>query len=87
MGISLDGLSSGLDTTSLITQLMTAEAAPQNLLKTQVTTSNTMISALQGLNTRMATLADSATAAAKVGSLDLYSAASSSPALTVAVAT
>ena len=87
MGISLDGLSSGLDTTSLITQLMTAEAAPQNLLKTQVTTSNTMISALQGLNTRMATLADSATAAAKVGSLDLYSATSSSPALTVAVAT
>ena len=87
MGISLDGLSSGLDTTSLITQLMTAEAAPQNLLKTQVTTSNTMISALQGLNTRMATLADSATASAKVGSLDLYSATSSSTALTVAVAT
>ena len=87
MGISLDGLSSGLDTTSLITQLMSAEAAPQNLLKTQVTTSNTMISALQGLNTRMATLADSATTTAKVGSLDLYSATSSSTALTVAVAT
>ena len=87
MGISLDGLSSGLDTTSLITQLMTAEAAPQNLLKTQVTTSNTVISALQGLNTRMATLADSAAAAAKVGSLDLHSATSSSTTLTVAVST
>ena len=87
MGISLDGLSSGLYTTSLITQLMTAEAAPQALLKAQVTKTTTVITALQGLNTRMATLADSATTAAKVGSLDLYSAKSSSLALSAAVAT
>jgi flagellar hook-associated protein 2 len=87
MGISLDGLSSGLDTTSLITQLMAAEAAPQNLLKAQVTTANTVISSLQGLNARMATLADAATTAAKAGSLDLYSATSSTTGLSVAVAT
>jgi flagellar hook-associated protein 2 len=87
MGISLDGLSSGLDTTSLITQLMTAEAAPQALLKAQVTRTTTVITALQGLNSRMATLADTATTAAKAGSLDLYSATSSSTALSVAVAT
>jgi flagellar hook-associated protein 2 len=87
MGISLDGLSSGLDTTSLITQLMTAEAAPQALLKAQVTMATTTITALQGLNSRMATLADTATTAAKTGSLDLYSATSSSTAVSVAVAT
>jgi flagellar hook-associated protein 2 len=87
MGISLDGLSSGLDTTSLITQLMTAEAAPQNLLKAQVAKTTNVITALQGLNSRMATLADTATAAAKAGSLDLYSATSSSTVLSVAVAT
>ena len=87
MGISLDGLSSGLDTTSLITQLMSAEAAPQDLLKAQVATANTVISSLQGLNSRMATLADAATTAAKAGSLDLYSATSSTTGLSVAVAT
>jgi flagellar hook-associated protein 2 len=87
MGISLDGLSSGLDTTSLITQLMTAEAAPQDLLKAQVSKTTTIITALQGLNSRMATLADTATTAAKAGSLDLYSATSSTTGLTVAVAT
>ncbi|QNE48569.1 flagellar filament capping protein FliD [Glaciihabitans sp. INWT7] len=87
MGISLDGLSSGLDTTSLITQLMTAEAAPQDLLKAQVSKTTTIITALQGLNSRMATLADTATTAAKAGSLDLYSATSSSTALSVSVAT
>ena len=87
MGISLDGLSSGLDTTSLITQLMAAEAAPQNLLKAQVTTANTVISSLQGLNARMATLADAASSAAKTGSLDLSTAKSSSPAVSASVAT
>ncbi|MFM9919336.1 flagellar filament capping protein FliD [Lacisediminihabitans sp. H27-G8] len=87
MGISLDGLSSGLDTTSLITQLMTAEAAPQDLLKAQVSKTTTIITALQGLNSRMATLADTATTAAKAGSLDLYSATSSTTGLAVTAAT
>lgn len=87
MGISLDGLSSGLDTTSLITQLITAEAAPQALLKAQVTKTNTVVTALQGLNSRMAALADSAKTAAKVGSLDLYAATSSTAGVSVAVAT
>jgi flagellar hook-associated protein 2 len=87
MGISLDGLSSGLDTTSLITQLMTVAAQPQTLLKAQAATTNTELTAFQGLNTRMATLADAATAAGRSGSLDLYSATSSAPGLSVAVAT
>jgi len=87
MGISLDGLSSGLDTTSLITQLMTAEAAPQSLLKAQVTKTNTVITALQGLNSRMAALADFATTTAKAGGLDLYEATSSAAGVSAAVTT
>ncbi|MHC5798046.1 flagellar filament capping protein FliD [Lacisediminihabitans sp. FW035] len=87
MGISLDGLSSGLDTTSLITQLMTVAAQPQTLLKAQVASTTSEMTAFQGLNTRMATLADSASAAAKNGGLDLYSATSSAPALSIAIAT
>ncbi|HEY8673138.1 flagellar filament capping protein FliD [Lacisediminihabitans sp.] len=87
MAISLDGLSSGLDTTSLITQLMTVAAQPQTLLKGQVSTTNSELSAFQGLNSRLATLADAATAAAKPSSLDLYSATSSSTGLAVTVAT
>jgi flagellar hook-associated protein 2 len=82
MGISLDGLSSGLDTTTLITTLMTAEAQPQTLLKNQVTSTNTEITALQSLNTRIAALADTATAQAKPGALDVYTASSSSTAVT-----
>jgi len=87
MGISLDGLSSGLDTTSLITQLMTVAAQPQTLLKAQAATTTAELTAFQGLNARLATLADAATAAAKTGGLDLYSATSSAPALSVALAT
>ncbi|WP_394769209.1 flagellar filament capping protein FliD [Lacisediminihabitans sp.] len=87
MAISLDGLSSGLDTTSLISQLMTVAAQPQTLLKGQVSSTNTELAAFQGLNSRLATLADAATAAAKPSSLDLYSATSSSTGLAVSVAT
>ena len=81
MGISLDGLSSGLDTTTLITTLMTAEAQPQTLLKNQVASTTTEITALQSLNTRIAALADTATANAKAGALDVYAASSSSTAI------
>ncbi|HEY0259144.1 MAG TPA: flagellar filament capping protein FliD [Lacisediminihabitans sp.] len=86
MAISLDGLSSGLDTTALITTLMQAEAQPQTLLKAQVTSTTAEIAALQGLNTKLASLADLATSTAKKGALDLYAATSSSTALTATAA-
>lgn len=80
MGISLDGLSSGLDTTALINSLMGAEAIPQNILKNKVSASQTMISALQALNTKVAALADLAKGAAKPDSLQLFTTTSSSDA-------
>jgi flagellar hook-associated protein 2 len=82
---AIDGLVSGLDTTSLINSLMTIEAQPQALLKAKVSTSQNFIAALQGLNSQVAALADLATKASKPAALDLYSSTSSSPTVTTAV--
>lgn len=87
MGISLDGLSSGLDTTTLITTLLAAEAQPQTLLKAQATAVSSEITALQSLNTRVAALAELAKNTAKAGALDVFSATSSSPTVTATTAT
>ena len=54
---SIAGLVSGLDTTSLITQLMQIESAPQTLLKTKQTNTSNVVSALQALNDERASLA------------------------------
>ncbi|MDQ0822697.1 flagellar hook-associated protein 2 [Arthrobacter sp. V4I6] len=78
MGISLDGLASGLDTTALINSVMQVEAIPQTLLKNKSYDLQSMVSALQGLNSKVAALATQATAAAKPGAMDLYAATTSS---------
>ena len=78
MGISLDGLASGLDTTALISSIMQSEALPRTLLKNKSYDIQSMVSALQGLNGKVAALATQATAAAKPGALDLYTATTSS---------
>jgi flagellar hook-associated protein 2 len=82
MGISLDGLASGLDTTALIGSLMQVEAIPQTQLKNKSYEIQTMVSALQGLNTKVAALATQATAAAKPGALDIYAASLNSDKVT-----
>ena len=48
---SISGLASGLDTATIIDQLMQLEAVPQTRLKTQQTTEKTVLTALQSLNT------------------------------------
>jgi flagellar hook-associated protein 2 len=50
--MSVDGLISGLDTTSLISQLVQAEAAPQIQLKTKLGTVNAGAAAYRTVNTR-----------------------------------
>jgi len=82
MGISLDGLASGLDTTALISSVMQVEAIPQTLLKYKSQDLQTMVSALQGLNSKVAALATQATASAKPGAFDLYAATTSSDKVT-----
>lgn len=83
MSMAIDGLASGLDTTSLINSLMKLEAVPQSLLQRKVSESTTFIAALQGLNSSVANLATLAAKTAKDGAFDLYSATSSSAAATV----
>lgn len=85
MAMAIDGLVSGLDTTSLINSLMQIEAVPQTLLKNKVTATQSMVTALQGLNSKVADLATLADKTGKAGSLDLYKATSSSTNVTAAV--
>jgi flagellar hook-associated protein 2 len=87
MGLAVDGLVSGLDTTALINSLMQVEGVPQTLLKNKVTAAQSYISALQGLNTKVAALSDLAIKTAKPTALDLYSATSSSTKVTVTAST
>ena len=87
MSLAVDGLISGLDTTSLINSLMTLEAGPQTLLKAKVTASNTLVTALQGLNSSIASLATLANKSVTADSLNLYTAKSSSPTVTTSAST
>lgn len=80
--LGIDGLVSGLDTTSLINQLMQVEAAPQTLLKSKLTSTQSVVSALQGLNTKVASLAEAATKAAKPASWAAFAATSSASSVT-----
>lgn len=85
--LAVDGLVSGLDTTSLINSLMQVEAVPQNLLKTKVSEAQALVSALQGLNTKVASLADLATKTAAPAALDLFTTKSSSTSVTATAST
>lgn len=57
---SIGGLASGLNTADIINQLIALEALPQTKLKTQVTTEQSRITALQKVNTALQALVASA---------------------------
>jgi len=78
----IDGLVSGLDTTTLINGLMAAEAVPQTILKNKATANQALVTALQGLNTKVAELATLAATTAGTDSLASFTATSSSKAVT-----
>jgi len=59
---SVDGLISGLSTTSMIQQLMAAEAAPQDKLKSSLTDEQTATKAYQAVNTKMSAIQTAAEA-------------------------
>jgi flagellar hook-associated protein 2 len=58
----VDGLISGLSTTSMIQQLMAAEAAPQDKLKSSLTDEQTATKAYQAVNTKMSAIQTAAEA-------------------------
>jgi flagellar hook-associated protein 2 len=82
MGVSLNGLGSGLDITSIVNALMGVEALPQQQLKSAQSTQQAMITALQGFNTKAVALKDLATKLAAPGALNLFTATTNSTAAT-----
>lgn len=78
---SISGLVSGLDTATIINQLITLEAAPQTRLKKQLTTETSVKTALQTLNTQVAALATQAKELAKPGAWQALTVTSSSTAV------
>ena len=83
MGISIDGLATGMDTTSLITSMMDMERIPQKLLQTKVSQTQSYVSSLQGLNTRIADLGTLAAKTATTGSFAAVTGSASSDAVTL----
>ena len=85
--LAIDGLISGLNTTDLINQLMSVEAQPQTLLKNKVTTTQTLVSAFQSLNTSVASLASYAKATALPTAANLFTATSTASSVSVTAGT
>lgn len=86
MSIPLDGLSSGLDTTSLINQLMQLERLPQTRLLQKRTKAQQMITAYQGLNSKLAALRDASRTVAAPDGWKAMKATSSAPTVATASA-
>lgn len=80
---AVDGMVSGLDTTTIISQLMQIEAQPQARLKTSVSDAQKQVSALQGINTRLVTLANAAAKLNDSATWERATASSSSTAVSV----
>src|SRR5438270_4998244 len=75
---SVDGLVSGLDTTTIISQLMSIEKQPHDALKQKQADANTMVSVYQALNTKFAALQSAAQTISRVADWKVMKASSSS---------
>ncbi|MCC3292305.1 flagellar filament capping protein FliD [Arthrobacter sp. zg-Y1110] len=82
MALGIDGLISGIDTTAMIADLMKIEARPQKLLKDKVESNQLFVTALQNLNTKIASLTEAAGKIAKAGGTDRYAAVTGSTTVT-----
>ncbi|WP_062382547.1 flagellar filament capping protein FliD [Demequina iriomotensis] len=85
--LGIDGISSGLDTSSIISALMQIEAGPQTLLSKKKSTAESVVSSLQSINTKIKALADAAATAAKASTWTTFKATSSSSAVTATAST
>jgi flagellar hook-associated protein 2 len=82
---SISGLASGLDTASIIDQLMQLETVPQDKLKTSQDTENSLLTALRALNTDTALLASRATTLSKAATWQTLQGTSTGAGVSVAV--
>ena len=84
---SVSGLVSGLDTASLISQLMQVESQTQTRLKSRLSTAQTNLKSLQDLNSKLAALATSAGNLAKTSAWSPVTVTSSSDQVTATAGT
>ena len=84
MALGIDGLISGIETSAMIKQLMDIEARPQTLLKNKVSTTQTFITAMQNLNTKIASLTENAARVSNPAGTDLFKASTTSDKVTAA---
>ena len=82
-GMSISGLSSGLDTTTIVSQLMQLEAQPQTLLKTKLTDTKADASAYRTVNSVFSTLKSAAEALTKATAWSPVKATSSNSSVAV----
>jgi flagellar hook-associated protein 2 len=82
--LSVDGMVSGLDTTALITQLVSAEGATKDRLTTRMGQTQTAAAAYRSINTKVDALRTAAEDLAKATTWTAAKATSSSSAVTVA---
>lgn len=85
--IGIDGLISGMKTSEIIDQLLAVEGNQQTLLASKRTGLQSIVSALQSLNTKVASLGTAATAALKSESWQTTTATASSTAVTAVTST
>lgn len=85
MGMGIDGIASGLNTTDIINALIGAESRPQLLMKSKVVKDTALVAAMQALNTKFAALAKQTGDLAKPGGLDKYQVLASTDALTATI--
>lgn len=86
MSISFGGISSGIDTATMINDLMRIEAIPQTLTKHKISDVQTRLKALQNLNTRIADLAEKTSKNGETDAWQLRAATASDESVTVAAA-
>ncbi len=86
MSMSVDGLVSGMDTTSLITQLIQAEAAPQTALKARLSATQSAASAYRTANTTFLAITAAAEALTSSGVTTARKVSSSTSAVTASAA-
>ena len=84
---AVDGLVSGLDTTTIVSQLISLERAPQTRLKTALSAQQADVSAYQAINTKMAALQTAAEKVALAATWTQGKATSSSTAVTATAGT
>lgn len=82
VSLSVDGLISGLDTTTLVSQLVAAEALPQTRLKTQMSAAQAAADAYRAVNTKVDAVRTAAAALSADGLAAARTASSSATSVT-----